>query len=125
MAVSVRALDEDPTSTAPPPACTAASSTGSGAFYDLRPDIAFTPEDGKSHKTGVTKDYHARGYDYGKNFTLNVCSSVLDPVDGVIGVDESLWANVSAYYTSDDEVYSIGFVRRVMFKIAVGILTLA
>lgn len=95
------------------PACTATSSTGSGAYFDLRPDIAW-PEDteGKAHKSNLHKSYHARGYDYGKNFTLNICNSVVEPVYDVVGVSESKWANVSAYYTSDDNTYSIGYVTR-------------
>jgi cation-dependent mannose-6-phosphate receptor len=92
-----------------PPSCTATSSTGSGAYFDLRPDIAAAPGKSKS-SYGVTKDYHIRGYDYNKNFTLNICSPVIEPVKDVSGVSESSWANVSAYYTSYGDVYSIGYV---------------
>lgn len=101
------AAKETPSSTTHVPACTATSSTNTGAFFDLRPDIAHQEEKGK-HKAGMTKDYHSRGYDYGKNFTLNICGSVVDPVSDVIGVDKNKWANVSAYYTSHGSVYSIG-----------------
>ena len=87
---------ETPSKTTQAPACTATSSSGSGAFFDLRPDIAKVPEKGKTHWTGVTKDYYSRGYDYGKNFTMNICGAVLDPVKDVTGVKESQWANVSA-----------------------------
>ncbi|KAK2616471.1 Cation-independent mannose-6-phosphate receptor CI-MPR [Conoideocrella luteorostrata] len=90
------------------PACTATASSGTGGFYDLRPIMAHPAEKDKQHKTGVTKDYHSRGYDYGKNFTLNVCGSVVDPVTDVKGVDKSAWGNVSAYYMSHGSVYSIG-----------------
>lgn len=100
----------DPTTTTQPPACTATSSTGSGAFFDLRPDAAVVPEKGKSSRYGVTKDYHAKGHDYGKNFTLNICGSVVEEVLDVVGVDEARWANVSAYYMEDGKVYSIGLV---------------
>lgn len=96
------------TTTIPVPACTATSHT-SGAFFDLRPDIAAKPEEGKSAK-GSTTDYHARGYDYGRNFTLNICSPVVDPVQDVVGVGQDQWKNVSAYYTYKGEIYSIGFV---------------
>ncbi|PNP54058.1 hypothetical protein THARTR1_05265 [Trichoderma harzianum] len=93
-AVLVNAAADTPTVTAPPPACTATSST-TGGFFDLRPDTAVLPPDnGKTHKSGIYKDYHARGWDYGKNFTLNICGAV--------------WANVSAYYTTHNSVYSIG-----------------
>ena len=96
------------TTTTALPECTALSSTGSGAFFDLRPDIAHPPVKGKQHKTGITKDYHSRGHDYGKNFTLNICGPVVDPVEDVVGVSKGVWANVSAYYTYHGDVYSIG-----------------
>ncbi|CAM1505204.1 Fc.00g108410.m01.CDS01 [Cosmosporella sp. VM-42] len=98
---------EEPTTTTHPPACTATSSSGSGAFFDLRPDMAIVPSKG-SHKSGVTKDYFSKGYDYGKNFTLNICGAVVDQVSDVVGIGSSNWANVSAYYSSHGEVYSIG-----------------
>lgn len=100
--------DDPPTSTTPVPACTATSSSGSGAFFDLRPDTAVRAEKGKTAKSGIFKDYHARGYDYGKNFTINICGGVVDSVKDVVGVKDNLWANVSAYYTYHDSVYSIG-----------------
>jgi cation-dependent mannose-6-phosphate receptor len=110
MAIGVAgaAKDDDSTSTSSAPACIA-TSVSSGAYFDLRPDIARHDGESKS-KYGVTKDYHARGYDYGKNFTLNICGPVLEPVKDVAGVDKSEWANVSAYYTYHDKVYSIGLV---------------
>ncbi|RDA92044.1 hypothetical protein CP533_1005 [Ophiocordyceps camponoti-saundersi (nom. inval.)] len=89
------------TTTTTAPACTATSSTGSGAFFDLRPDLA-----GPTNK--AKDDYHAKGYDYGSNFTLNICGSLAEPVSDVVGVDKKLWANVSAYYTAHGSVYSIG-----------------
>jgi cation-dependent mannose-6-phosphate receptor len=102
--------DEAPSSTTHIPACTATSSTGTGAFFDLRPDMAIVADEGKSHRGQVVKDYFARGHDYGKNFTLNICGAVVDPVLDVVGVNDTLWANVSAYYREHDRVYSIGFV---------------
>ncbi|KAG7135175.1 putative mannose 6-phosphate receptor-like protein like [Verticillium longisporum] len=102
------AAEEKPSTTPSPPACTAVSKT-SGAFFDLRPDIAAIPEEGKTAKSGsATSDYHARGYDYGRNFTLNICAPVADPVEHVVGLGKDEWKNVSAYYTYKDEVYSIG-----------------
>ncbi|KEY66564.1 hypothetical protein S7711_09410 [Stachybotrys chartarum IBT 7711] len=100
--------DEVPSSTAPAPACTASSSSGSGAFFDLRPDTAVASEDGKSHRGVMAKDYRARGWDYGKNFTMNICGAVVDPILDVVGVNQDLWANVSAYYESHGKIYSIG-----------------
>ncbi|KAI1483823.1 hypothetical protein K445DRAFT_319652 [Daldinia sp. EC12] len=102
------AADADKTTTST--ACTATSASGS--FFDLRPDIALkkNPDGSKpSHSNGAPLvDYHAKGFDYGFNFTLNICASVVEPVDEVIGVEPSLWKNVSAYYTSKGDVYSLG-----------------
>ncbi|ODA76910.1 hypothetical protein RJ55_07426 [Drechmeria coniospora] len=84
------------------PSCTATSSTGSGAFFDLRPDMA------AKGKTGLASDYSSKGKDYGKNFTLNICGAVVKPVKDVIGLDKDRWANVSAYYVSHGNIYSIG-----------------
>lgn len=110
-AASARALeDEEPSETTQVPECTATSQVNSGAYFDLRPDIAWPEDSGKTHKSNHHKDYHARGYDYGKNFTINVCNSVVDPVTNVVGVEEERWANVSAYYMSQGDIYSIGLV---------------
>ncbi len=106
------AYAEDATTTAPIPACTAVSSTSNGAFFDLRPDIAQKAA-GKAARS-ITKDYYARGYDYGKNFTLNICEPVVTPVKDVVGVSKTLWSNVSAYYTYKDKVYSIGYGEKLL-----------
>lgn len=92
------------TSTMP---CTATAT--SGAYYDLRPDIAIAPEEGVTPKHGVhTTDYLARGFDYGANFTLNICGAVVKSVKDVDGVDSKVWRNVSAYYRSGSNIYSLG-----------------
>lgn len=101
--------DELPSTTTHAPACTATSHTGSGGFYDLRPDMAVMADD-NTKKSAVTKDYFSKGYDYGRNFTLNICGAVVDPVHDVVGVDSGLWQNVSAYYMSRGEIISIGLV---------------
>ncbi|KAI1781382.1 mannose 6-phosphate receptor domain-containing protein [Hypoxylon cercidicola] len=100
------AADADKTTTST--ACTASST--SGAFFDLRPDMAQkkSPDGSKPAYGAPTVDYHARGYDYGSNFTLNICGAVVEPVDGVIGVEDSKWQNISAYYTSKGDIYSLG-----------------
>ncbi|KAF4469190.1 hypothetical protein FALBO_3888 [Fusarium albosuccineum] len=107
LAVIASAESDLPSSTIHVPECTATSHTGSGGFYDLRPDMAVAAGD-KTNKWAVTKDYFSKGYDYGKNFTLNICGSVVDPVTDVVGVDPLLWQNVSAYYMSRGEIISIG-----------------
>jgi hypothetical protein len=97
-------------STVTPTPCTAKSP--GGAFYDLRPDIAVLPADGaKPHQGTPVVDYTAKGYDYGANFTLNICDAVVKPPKDVAGVDSSAWRNISAYYESKDgRIYSLGFV---------------
>lgn len=108
MAAATVYAETTTTTSTPVPACTALSSTSNGAFFDLRPDIAQKATNGKSTRA-ITKDYHARGYDYGKNFTLNICEPVVTPVKDVVGVKKLQWANVSAYYTYQDQVFSIGY----------------
>jgi len=107
--VSARRADPDKTTTTLP--CTATSS--SGAFYDLRADMAIqTKEDGSKPKHnlgGPTVDYHPRGWDYGANFTLNICAPVVEPFDNVKDIEEGQWQNISAYYQLKGEVYSLGF----------------
>ena len=101
------ASSDDPATTYT--ACTASST--SGAFYDLRADIAVkSPADGSKpeYAHAPTEDYHVRGYDYGRNFTLNICAPVVETPPEVSGLKEELWANVSAYYTYKSEVYSVG-----------------
>ncbi|KAK2040858.1 mannose 6-phosphate receptor domain-containing protein [Colletotrichum somersetense] len=107
-AATARAADTSASTTTSAPACTAASKSGAGAFYDLRPDIAVKPEEGKSSKGAVTTDYHARGWDYNRNFTLNICAPVIEPLDDVEGLTKAEAKNVSAYYTYKGETYSIG-----------------
>lgn len=110
-ALGASAIQADkPTTTSHAPECTATSSTITDAFFDLRPDTAHKSTTSKPNKYGVTKDYHARGFDYGKNFTLNICGAVVDPVQDVVDVDKKAWQNVSAYYESKGEIFSIGYV---------------
>jgi cation-dependent mannose-6-phosphate receptor len=60
-------------------------------------------------KGSPTEDYLARGWDYGSNFTLNICNAVVKKVEDVVGVEKALWQNVSAYYESKGKVYSLGY----------------
>ncbi|KAK8872561.1 mannose 6-phosphate receptor domain-containing protein [Apiospora arundinis] len=103
-------LAADPEKTPTTTACTA--STTAGSFFDLRPDIAKKGGDTKSKhlRRGEAphKDYHARGWDYGFNFTLNVCEPVVETPDNVRGLDRDSWQNISAYYVSKGDVYSLG-----------------
>lgn len=88
--------------------CTIRSST-SGAFFDLNPiTVVLPPKDAKKPKDARVESWHAKGYDYGANFTLNVCGPVVEPLQDVVGVDEARWKNVSAFYNVSGKIYSIG-----------------
>lgn len=88
--------------------CVATST--SGAFFDLRPDAAVAVVEGEKPQRGIpTEDYIARGWDYGSNFTLNICNAVIKTAEDVVGVEESLWKNISAYYKTGGKVYSLGY----------------
>lgn len=82
------------------------------AYYDLKP-IAVQPliDHKPAHKDDKKESWHARGYDYGTNFTLNFCRPVIEDLQDVVGVHESHWKNVSAFYRYNDKVYSIGCVH--------------
>lgn len=87
--------------------CTIASSSGS--FFDLRPLAVLPVADGKKpSKNQRTDSYHARGYDYKSNFTLNICAPVTETLDNVQGVDKDRWKNVSAYYEVGSKQFSLG-----------------
>lgn len=90
------------------------ATSGSGAFYDLRDDIARPLKQGekeKSHK-GPTEDYtYVRPHDWPYNFTMNVCAPVVDPVRDVVGVERAQWKNISAYYEDGGKTYSLGSVH--------------
>lgn len=105
--LSLAADSDKPAATIP---CTATASSGTKAFYDLRPDVAVKqPADGsKPSSPAPTVDYHARGWDYGSNFTLNICEPVVVPIENVRGIDQGKWQNISAYYVSKGDVYSLG-----------------
>ncbi|KAJ9641619.1 Cation-independent mannose-6-phosphate receptor CI-MPR [Knufia peltigerae] len=82
-------------------------STSTGSFFDLRP-LQLTL-DGTKYQTATNESFHARGYDYPANFTLNFCGPVVEPLDYVEGISESRVVNVSAFYkTQKGHVYSIG-----------------
>ena len=87
--------------------CTIASTTGS--FYDLRPLSIIPPADGKkSGKTDKVDSWHARGYDYKSNFTLNICAPVVEDVEDVVGINADHWQNVSAFYDFEGKTFSLG-----------------
>lgn len=100
----VRGVEDKPKPVDP---CTVASATGS--FYDLRPLTIKPLEDGKkADKSEKTDSWHARGYDYKSNFTLNICAPVVEELHDVVGIEKNMYANISAFYQADSETYSLG-----------------
>ena len=93
-----------------------------GNFYDLNA-ITVQPlkDHKKAHKDDRDESWHARGYDYDKNFTMNFCAPVIEPLDSVVGIEDELVKNVSAFYTHRGETYSIGYVDAE--SRAIGVLT--
>ncbi|KAF2742936.1 mannose 6-phosphate receptor domain-containing protein [Sporormia fimetaria CBS 119925] len=87
--------------------CTVRSPT-TDRFFDLNPMRRTPAEEGKKKKEGEEGSWHARGHDYGANFTLNFCGPVIEEVDKFVDLDKDLWRNVSAYYESDGDAYAIG-----------------
>jgi cation-dependent mannose-6-phosphate receptor len=82
-------------------------SPSTGSFIDLR-SLALSRE-GNSIQAATNESYHAKGYDYPYNFTLNFCDSVVESLEDVDGLRESRWANVSAFYKDKkDNIISIG-----------------
>ncbi|KAL8894525.1 MAG: hypothetical protein Q9192_004249 [Flavoplaca navasiana] len=79
------------------------------AYYDISP-IAVQPlvDHKKAHKDDRTESWHARGYDFGTNFTLNFCAPVIETLEDVVGIKEDLLKNISAFYEWKGKKYSIG-----------------
>ncbi len=99
---SATAASEPPKPTNKP--CTL-HSPSSGSFYDLRP-LQLLSSDAKDART---ESWHAKGYDYGTNFTLNFCGPVIEELEDVLDVRSSSWRNVSAFYKDPKgDIISIG-----------------
>ena len=80
-----------------------------GNFYDLNTITVHPLENHKkAHKDDRIESWHARGWDYGTNFTINFCAPVIESLDDVEGVKDDLAKNVSAFYKVGDKTYSIG-----------------
>lgn len=95
------------TETKPPPKPCTIHSSSTGSFFDLRP-LQLTL-DGTKYQTASNESYHARGYDYPSNFSINFCGSVVESLDEVEGLSTSKVANVSAFYKDHrGDVFSIG-----------------
>lgn len=88
--------------------CTIVSPT-TERFFDLNPLQRLPPsEDSKKKKEGDDGSWHARGYDYGANFTINFCGPVVEELDDVQDLDKGLWKNVSAFYEKGGKQWAIG-----------------
>jgi cation-dependent mannose-6-phosphate receptor len=107
---SSASASSEPPPKAPPKPCTIDSPT-SGSHFDLN-KISLSrpgPKDGKKvHNDDREESYHAKGYDYPANFTINFCAPVIEDLKDVVGVEEARWRNVSAYYKLGGKTYSIG-----------------
>jgi cation-dependent mannose-6-phosphate receptor len=71
-----------------------------GSFYDLRPLQAFAPWQPSKSSSSPSRNesWHARGYDYPANFTVNICGPVVENLTDVDGVSKTRAANISAFY---------------------------
>ncbi|CAD6503169.1 BgTH12-02837 [Blumeria graminis f. sp. triticale] len=87
-------------------------SSAAGAFYDLNDLRVQAPGETKKLRKGArVEDWKVRGYDYHENqanFTLNLCGALASPQKDFVGIDESLWSNVSAFYELGAHKFSIG-----------------
>lgn len=82
-------------------------SPSTGSFFDLRP-LQLTVG-GTKFQDASNESYHAKGYDYPANFTLNFCGPVVERIENVEGLAKQRWANVSAFYKDHfGDIYSIG-----------------
>lgn len=86
--------------------CTIRSPT-TGKFFDLTP-ISVRQQSSSDKDDEELESWHAKGYDYPANFTLNFCAPVVEELKDVVGVDEDRWQNISAFYMMDGKTYSLG-----------------
>jgi cation-dependent mannose-6-phosphate receptor len=105
-----QAADDSSKKSPPVKPCTIRSAS-TGAFFDLSSlHLVHPSKESKSSKFESEHSWSARGYDYGANFTLNICGPVVEQLDDVEGIKNSQTKNISAYYTKDKKTYSIGYV---------------
>ncbi|ERF72640.1 hypothetical protein EPUS_05694 [Endocarpon pusillum Z07020] len=102
---STLAADSKP----PPKPCTI-HSPSTGSYYDLRPlDLSLAQQSTPSKSKDLRTDsWHAKGYDYPANFSLNICGPVIESLADVDGIPASRWKNVSAFYRLASTTHSIG-----------------
>ena len=87
--------------------CTIVSPT-TERFFDLNGLRRTLPKEGEKKKDADEGSWHAKGYDYGANFTVNFCGPVVEELNDVRDLDKKLWRNVSAFYERGDRQYAIG-----------------
>ncbi|KAF2710955.1 mannose 6-phosphate receptor domain-containing protein [Pleomassaria siparia CBS 279.74] len=100
---------DSPKNSKPLKPCTARSPT-TERYFDLNP-IHKKPkdkDDKQSRKEDEIESWHARGWDYGANFTINFCGPVVEDLTNVQDLDKKLWKNVSAYYEIGDKQFAMG-----------------
>lgn len=85
-------------------------SPNTGSYFDLAPISLSESGIKEGYNDYRNESWHAKGYDYPANFTINFCAPVMEELEDVVGVEEERWQNVSAYYQIGDEIYSIGYV---------------
>lgn len=84
-------------------------SPNTGVFYDLRSLSIPLPDPDKKPKSGArTESWSVRGWNYNANFTMNICTPVIEEVKEVDGIKEAQWRNVSAFYKKSGKTFSIG-----------------
>src|SRR5205809_774352 len=69
----------------PPKPCTIDSPTGS--YLDLNVISLSRPEKQDGKKVHREESWHAKGHDYGANFTINFCAPVIEDLEDVVGVE--------------------------------------
>ncbi|KAF2800453.1 mannose 6-phosphate receptor domain-containing protein [Melanomma pulvis-pyrius CBS 109.77] len=89
--------------------CTVRSPT-TERYFDLNPihRKPKDPGDKRRKEDEAVESWHARGYDYGANFTINFCGPVVETLTDVQDLDRDLWKNVSAYYEIGSKQYALG-----------------
>lgn len=88
------------------------------SFFDLNKVRVELPEEGKKSPSDARNtSWPARGWDYGTNFTLNICGPVVEKLDNVFGVPENKWQNISAYYQKDGKTYSLGLLTLLSYSL--------
>ncbi|KAG8534125.1 uncharacterized protein KY384_000969 [Bacidia gigantensis] len=106
--LSESSTDNDESSSKDLKPCTI-NNPNNNKFYDLN-TITVPPieKHHKKHKDDKIESWHARGWDYGTNFTINFCAPVIEDLKDVEGISGDAVKNISAFYKTKDRTFSIG-----------------